>query len=525
MKKVVFLLIILFGTSVLLKAQSIQMYSDGAINHIGFSHNVKLSFRALDYNSALHAGGWVVTLVSVNADSKGFYHQGKTNRYFSCSELGSFCDPNKFTDVYVNISYQCVNNASKPIWFKNIGQEVTIVVRQKPDTKCSITFDNVRVSNHSDEAAYRERIRAIEYPVEINSSSTSNKTTTSSTNPIIKPAESTKVYINGSTNNTTGTSGNKTQTGSASDTKSGTVNNSSEVSSTGSSEVKTVTDTKTGMPVNTSGNDPLAQYNKTNTSTYNTSTTSSTPKLDKIAAVSTAVTPLLNQWAEQAAANQQAAEQREMQRLEEQDRREAAAAEVRATKQTMVNNRLALLAKYPDGKTPLSSQAKDASEVYYFVYRCVQAANPETNAAPLFVSNVFALSKYSDGTWPFKASLMQKISKANQGLEHILSGYYLTKNEAELKRQNFLDGAKGNAFSVSNITYENKSSAAATSSTDEWGNPIKGAELKTNTEPVKNNDADFWGNPVKKGTQQTTTPAKKETPGSKVDFWGDPVKE
>ena len=161
MKKLLFITLTL--TSHFVNAQNIQAYSDATINGRGFSYTVQLSITPLENNEVSQSGGWIVKIISVNPDSKGYYHKGKTDRYFSCSELGSICNPSKFDMVYVKVKYQCENNAEKLISFHGLDREQTIVVRQKPNTKCSIELVSIKVMS-KDGDIYHKRISEIEYP-------------------------------------------------------------------------------------------------------------------------------------------------------------------------------------------------------------------------------------------------------------------------------------------------------------------------------------------------------------------------
>jgi hypothetical protein len=187
---------------------------------------------------------------------------------------------------------------------------------------------------------------------------------------------------------------------------------------------------------------------------------------------------------------------------------EKAAARARANKIQMVASRKALINKYPDGKTPLSYQIKDATEVYFFVYS-YQPNTIDSNSTPIYISNVFSLAKYGDDTWPFKASLMEKIAKTYSGLDFILSGYYENKNTAEQQQKALVNEANSSGFTVNKITYSGTKSTSITVTT------------------ANNSNTDFWGNTIKKDDQQqnNNSTIEPEKPKSKVDFWGNPIKE
>ena len=149
-----------------------------------------------------------------------------------------------------------------------------------------------------------------------------------------------------------------------------------------------------GMPENTSGNDPLANYNYSNSSNSSAAVQ-----------IMNSAAPLINQWANQMQANREREEQAEANRLEIIAQVEREEAKKRAEKGQLAASRKALLEKFPDGKTPLSYQVKDASKVYFFTYS-YKASSLEGSAPELFISNVFPVAKYGDGSWPFKNNLL-----------------------------------------------------------------------------------------------------------------------
>lgn len=164
--KILFVFMLLSFGFYTLNAQSLSGSSDGASRGRGFSYNVEISIKPVagGTNNTLHAGAYIVKLISVSADSKGYFSHGKSNRYYSCSELGSFCTPNDFTNVYIGLNYQCKNSGTQAVSFTKVNQEQTITFRLDPDTKCSFKLQNVRVLNNKDEQLYRKRINEIEYP-------------------------------------------------------------------------------------------------------------------------------------------------------------------------------------------------------------------------------------------------------------------------------------------------------------------------------------------------------------------------
>jgi len=251
---------------------------------------------------------------------------------------------------------------------------------------------------------------------------------------------------------------------------------------------------------NSSGNtNPMISNN------HYTPTYSDDKNQQAVGTIVNTVAPLLAQWGNQIQARREQREQEESNRLMEQTQREEAAAELKAQKIRLVAARKDLIAKLPDGKTPLSSEAKDAKEVYFFTFS-YQVATLVDDAPVIYISNVFSVAKYGDGSWPFKASLMENIAKTNKGLDLVLSGYYLNKNEAEQQQQTLMSGAYAYGFAVNNINYvSRKSSTTTNGNIDYWGNLVKSNEQVPNTDSLNKQ------NPIK--------------PKAKVDFWGNPIKD
>ncbi len=200
------------GLSNVSNAQNIQAYSDATIVGGGFSYNVQLSITPLENNDVTHSGGWIVKIISVNSDSKGYYSKGKTNRYYSCSELGSICNPSKFDMVTVKVKYQCDNIGEKSVVFYGIDREERIVVRQKPNTNCSIEFESVRVVGYDNGLVYRKRINEIEYPQQNTTTNNSAAPSSNTGNPAMQKGSSSEVYINGQGATKSTSTGNTTQT-------------------------------------------------------------------------------------------------------------------------------------------------------------------------------------------------------------------------------------------------------------------------------------------------------------------------
>jgi hypothetical protein len=325
-----------------------------------------------------------------------------------------------------------------------------------------------------------------------------------------------------STNNSTQSSNNPaTQSGR-------TTSNTSTTNSSNSYELKL---SDIGISDSNSSNNPQGNYNSasglySNPLTSYSSSSSAVSEFQKnyetgqqIANTAVAIFDLFSPSPEELARRERA----ENLRIE----REEEATRVRAEKVRLISSRKALIANYPDGKTPLSFQAKEVSEVYFFAYS--HTPSEIENSPMIYISDVFSSEKYGDGTWQFKTSLVDKISKQNNGMSLILCGFYLSKSEAEKKQSSFLYTAKNSGFHVRDLKNTvAKSSSNSSNDAGFWGN--ENQPTQKTTEP-KNDDTDFWGNSisntpkkeVKNEVPKTETPQVSKK--VKLDFWGNPIKD
>lgn len=174
---------------------------------------------------------------------------------------------------------------------------------------------------------------------------------------------------------------------------------------------------------------------------------------------------------------------------EEEARRER---EIKLQKEKLISSRKALLAKYPEGKTPLSYQAKDNKEIYFFAYS-YKPASVENETSEFYISNVFPIAKYADDTWPFKTNIIEDIARTNKGLSITLSGFYENEQEAVRANEEFKEEAANCIITLKRMDYSGKKSTASSSgNSDFWGN----SETKNKMETTNKNATDFWGNAI-----------------------------
>ncbi|MDI6033222.1 hypothetical protein QLS91_09070 [Flavobacterium sp. LB2P84] len=158
-----------------------------------------------------------------------------------------------------------------------------------------------------------------------------------------------------------------------------------------------------------------------------------------------------------------------------------------------VNLRTKLLQAFPNGGLPLSSHNIDASNVFMFAY-IFDKNQIAQEFANVSVSNVFTIARYSDGTFPYKTSILDKLKGLGHG-EIVMVGYYTDELTAKKMHASFTNLAQKNAITVTPFTV--KSSA------------------DSNETKAKPTTDDFWENGKKPEKQKT----EKQKPEKKTDFW------
>jgi chemotaxis protein histidine kinase CheA len=187
--------------------------------------------------------------------------------------------------------------------------------------------------------------------------------------------------------------------------------------------------------------------------------------------------------------------ERERKEAREQLRLEKESAEknlIAAEKRLYTGLRSDLFAKFPEGKLPLSSTKISANTVYFFVY----AYNPAQigiKECLLYVSNVFAVSRYSDGTWPFKTSFSGEIQNLTPFSE-VMHGYYTNEKEAQSMRNGMLEIFQQSGGTVKEVAYKNKKVASSSASSNSSGDFWETGTKKTEPEKKAAKKDDFWEN-------------------------------
>lgn len=175
----------------------------------------------------------------------------------------------------------------------------------------------------------------------------------------------------------------------------------------------------------------------------------------------------------------------------ERERQEAALLAARQKARTELRNQL--LKSFPNGGTPLSSHKINQPAVYMFGYIIDPAAITNTTTNVL-VSNVFPVNQYSDGSYPLKTIVANKLKGLGNG-DVVLVGFYTDQNAAQQMRNSFINLASKSELVVNNIvlkTTAGSSSASSGASGDFWETGQKQKAAAADTIGKKKDD--FWKN-------------------------------
>lgn len=184
-------------------------------------------------------------------------------------------------------------------------------------------------------------------------------------------------------------------------------------------------------------------------------------------------------------------EERKAQEALAAERQRQLAAIEAAQNQARINLRHKLLESFPGGGTPLTSHKVGLPQVYLFGY-IVDKTSLTNRYATVSVSNVFPVAQYSDGTFPLKTIVANKLRGLGTG-EIVLVGFYGDKNAAEKMRNAFLNMAARSELGVRAVTVKSTGPASGKASSaagDFWEN---GTGTKPATDSTKKTDS-FWNN-------------------------------
>ena len=152
------------------------------------------------------------------------------------------------------------------------------------------------------------------------------------------------------------------------------------------------------------------------------------------------------------------------QEREEREEREEEKKRIRAENERMereererkISNRSIIINKYHPKEIPLSSREK-ATKIFYFIYAYDHTNLNQEYGATVYVSNVFEIGNFTDGTRAYTSTVKNEIEHLTKYTE-TLHGYYYTADEAEKLRQSFISLLQDNGVAIYNIRYKGKPS-------------------------------------------------------------------
>ncbi|MFN5421925.1 MAG: hypothetical protein ACK5AO_01550 [bacterium] len=152
-----------------------------------------------------------------------------------------------------------------------------------------------------------------------------------------------------------------------------------------------------------------------------------------------------------------------------------------------------LFKRFPDASPPPQQLKIEKNIIYFFAY-IIDKNKIQDKLAPITVTNIFPVSKFDDGTFPYKVSITNKLAGIAPGNIN-LTGFFDSPEKAEEVRNLFIKLAESSQLTV------------------------KEYQLKTNSTLSSNNNknlaADFWENGKHADSSQLKKQPKKDS------FWED----
>ncbi len=189
-------------------------------------------------------------------------------------------------------------------------------------------------------------------------------------------------------------------------------------------------------------------------------------------------------------------------------RQKEAEAKANAALEAMANARLSLFESFPPGELPLSFTKSKDNNLYYFVYAYNEDSLRDIETK-ISVSNVFALGRYPDGTWPMKNKVEDEVAALTTSRE-IICGPFYTINEANDVRTEFIVNLEKVYLKSEPIEYQGIN-----------------AHSEDKINGTQNSNLDFWGNPLNEKTNlenPSSVPVDKQS-NQKLDFFGNPIND
>ncbi|RXK80905.1 hypothetical protein [Filimonas effusa] len=219
-------------------------------------------------------------------------------------------------------------------------------------------------------------------------------------------------------------------------------------------------------------------------------------------------------------------------RLDEEDRQrellaqqQEAARQKELAKEQNIQMRTTLFAEFKPKEIPLSSSPEKANQLFYFIY-AYDAANVRQDNITVFISNVFEIGRYADGTWPFRNTISTEI-KSLTPFSETMHGYYYSREDAEKMRQSFTEMLQANnGVSIKEVSYKGKPAAANAGTTaDFWDTGKSKTSAGENANSTKSStEKSAATKPAAAKTGTTQQASKLASPKKTGDFWGESAK-
>ena len=216
------------------------------------------------------------------------------------------------------------------------------------------------------------------------------------------------------------------------------------------------------------------------------------------------------------AAAAERAERDRIRREEEAKRAKFEAEQARLRKEAfelLISQRHSILEVFSENEPiPLSTTKVASDKIYYFIY-AIDPTSIDQEQTSVYVSNVFEIAQYHDGTWPYQSAI-EKETQALTPYTEVLQGYYLDAKDAMAMRQEFINGFRSNkGVSVIDIVYKEAPLIPGDAADGTGGNL---PEQTNQTKPVSGG----LGIPLGDGKAAPAKPSKERVDREKKDTNG-----
>jgi len=157
---------------------------------------------------------------------------------------------------------------------------------------------------------------------------------------------------------------------------------------------------------------------------------------------------------------------------------------------------------------PLSTTPIAENTIYYFLYAIDSNSYDQKNQTTVYISNVFAIEKYKDGTWPYQSRIDQETAKLTPFKERF-HGYYTDLDQAQQMRTELVSSLEINeGVRINEVVYRAESitgtsgdlSAGENSATSNSGG--LGIPLGTVIQSPKGSEVDKSGGKIEERTAE-----------------------